>query len=202
MQPTFMKINTITYQQMQHFEQSAKVLFPKKSTKFNKQIIRNHSQHIWTKSSLAELKEKNDEEFKSWDADILTGTPSTMKLIQSIHNDEILMVPDNISQNQHYNYYLDEKQMASPLFPLNINSMNDLHRMKQPMPPQTASSVMKGEKKRFAITIDSNSTNQLKRTSTENQQYHSPQFKETYINAMADTLEFLSPHQEANIQQL
>lgn len=112
------------------------------------------------------------------------------------------MVPDNISQNQHYNYYLDEKQMPSPLFPLNINNMNDLQRIKQSMPPQTASPVMRSEKKRFAITINSNTANKLRPTSTENQQYHSPQYKETYVNAMADTLEFSSPHQEANIQQL
>lgn len=73
---------------------------------------------------------RNDEDIKSWEGGILTGTPSTVQLIQSIENDEILLVPDNVShqQNHQSNFYLDDKQITPPLFPLNINSMNDLHK--------------------------------------------------------------------------
>ena len=52
-----------------------------------------------TKNSLASLNRRNNEEIKSWEGGI-TGTPSTVQLIQSIENDEIMLVPDNIS-NHH-----------------------------------------------------------------------------------------------------
>ncbi len=62
---------------------------------------------------------------------------------------------------------------------------------------------MTGDKKRFVIAFDSGDDDQLSQSTQNHQIYHSSQFKEKYqTNAMVDTLEFLSPHQEANVQQL